>query len=253
MLRPLLLAVALCSSAALAQDESGDYGGYEGYEGFEGYLDPEQPPPRLRGVGRASLQTGWRLTTNETFYRVYYGRHPELERGPGSPGGPLLVGSFGYAFTEAVELSVDVVATGERLRLTGQPTLTTMTFAALVGARFQKLLAGVGRHGLVPFAGLHLGQAYVMSRFDGVDGNQEGIPFVLMLSTGATLRLSAHWGLTAEYRLAFTRGRPGFVRQADLGLESFSTYNAGGNWLSMGFTYTWAPKPSRGGGGFSKF
>lgn len=247
MVRPLLLALALCATPALAQD------GSEGDEGDEGYFEAEVPPARLRGVGRFSLQTGWRLTSNGTFYRGYYGKRPELERAPASPGGPLLVGSFAYAFTDVVELGIDLVATGERLRLTGQPTLTTMTFGALVGVRFQKLLPGVGRHGLVPFAGVLVGPTYVLSRFDGIASNQEGIPTALVGSVGATLRLSPRWGLTAEYRLSFVRGRPGFVRQPDLGLESFGSFNAGGNWLSVGFSYAWPPKPSCGSEGFAHF
>lgn len=247
MVRPLLLAVSLLATSALAQP------GREGYDGFEGYMDPEAPPARLRGVGRFSLQTGWRLTSNESFYQSYYGRHPELGRAPASPGGPLLVGSFAYAFTDVVELGIDLVATGERLRLTGQPTLTTMSFGALVGVRFQKLLLGVGPHGLVPFAGVLVGPTYVLSRFDGVPSNQESVPTALVGSLGATLRMSSRWGLTAEYRLAFVRARPGFVRQPDLGLESFGSFNAGGNWLSVGFTYAWPPKVSRGGGGFTDF
>lgn len=247
MVRPLLLALALLATSALAQE------GSEGSGDGDGFMVPEEPPARLRGVGRFSLQAGWRLTSNETFYRNYHDRHPELERAPASPGGPLLVGSFAYSFTDVVELGVDLVATGERLRLTGQPTLTTVSVGALVGMRFQKLLPDVGRHGLVPFAGVAVGPTFVVSQFDGLRKSQEYLPTALVGSVGATLRLSPRWGLTAEYRLAFVRGQTGFVRQPNLELESFGSFNAGGNWLSVGFNYAWPPKPSRGAEGFSGF
>lgn len=241
MYRTLLLAFALCAATAFAEDEPDDYGELVG------------APTALKGVGRMSIQLGWRMSPNETFYRDYYTSRPGLERAPGSPGGPLFAGSFGYSFAEFFELSIDLVVTGERLRLTQQPTLTTGTFSSLVGFRFQKLLSGVGPEGLVPFVGALIGPTFVVSRFKDVPSNQESNTIGVGTTLGATLRLSPRWGLTAEYRLTFIEGRPGFVRQPDLALQSFSPFNAGGHWLSVGFAYWWPPKPSRGGGGFTPF
>lgn len=220
MYRSLLLSVALLSApAALAQDEVNT---------------------TLEGVGRLTLQSGWRLTSNNTFYEGYYATRPELARGPTSPGGPLVVGSFAYGITDMVELGVDLFATGERLRLTDQPELTTLTYGALVGVRFQTVLE-VGQ-GLVPFAGILTGPTLAFSQFKGQPA-QEIMTQAWAGTVGATMRLSDRWGLTGEYRFSFVRGPVGALAN-----QKFGSFNGGGNWFALGVTYLWPPEPSRGMG-----
>jgi hypothetical protein len=230
MYRALLLALVLPAATAFAEDWADEYG------------DVPAAPAELRHVERMSLQTGWRLSANEPFYRGYYADNPGLARAPGSPGGPLLLGSFGYSFTNFFELGLDVAATGERLHLTGQPPLTTMTFAAMVGLRFQKLLPGIGPQGLVPFVGVLAGPTFVMTHFDGAPQYQEAIPTMFGLTAGATLRLTPRWGLTVEYRHTFAHAWPGLLRQADLHLQDFGNVNVGGSWPSVGIAYWWPAK-----------
>jgi hypothetical protein len=221
MYRSLFLAAALLSApAALAQEE----------------LDTT-----LEGVGRLSIQTGWRLTSNDTFYNGYYARNPDLVRGPTSAGGPLVVGSFAYGITDMVELGVDLFATGERLRLTDQPMLTTMTYGALVGVRFQTVL-DLGPNGLIPFAGILTGPTLAFSQFEGKTA-QEVMTQAWAGTLGATLRLNNRWGITGEYRFSFVRGPVG-----GLDGQKFGSFNGGGNWFALGMTYTWPPEPSNGMG-----
>lgn len=217
MSRSLFLAAVLSASAALAQDD--DY-----------------PSESLSGVGRFSLEAGWRLTTNKTFYNSYYGGRPDLTRAPGSPGGPLAVGSFAYGISESLELGVDLFAGGERLQLTGQPELTTATYGALVGLRLQSVVPGFGPHGLVPFIGLLAGPTLAYSQFKGATG-QEDLKTAYGATLGATLRMNPRWGLTAEYRFVNVRGPVG-----GLSGQSFTSFNGGGSWFSVGLTYTWPPE-----------
>jgi hypothetical protein len=222
MFRSLLLAFAILAAApALAQEDD---------------------PLSLNGVGRFTLQTGWRLTSNNTFYKGYYDPRPGLARGANSPGGPLLAGSFAYAMTESMELGVDLFATGERLRLADLPELSTLTYGALVGLRFQTVL-DIGPYGLVPFGGVLTGPTLVLSRFQGGD-SLEVVTQAWAGTVGATLRLSPRWGISAEYRLSFVRGQV-----PTHGGQTFGSVNAGGNWFSLGMTYAWPPSPSRPIGG----
>lgn len=212
MSRSLCLAAVLAASAALAQDD--DY-----------------PSESLSGVGRFSLQAGWRLTPNKTFYNSYYSARPDLTRSPGSPGGPLAVGSFAYGISDTLELGVDLFGGGERLQLTNQPELTTATYGALVGLRYHVL--DFGLRGLVPFIGVLTGPTLAYSQFKGAPG-QEDLKTAYGATVGATLRMNARWGLTAEYRFLNVRGPVG-----GLAGQSFGSFNGGGSWFSLGLTYVW--------------
>lgn len=196
--------------------------------------------PGLQGVGRISVQGGWRLTRNSTFYEGYYGR-PEnrgLERAPTSPGGPVVAATFGYSMTEVVELSLDVFVTGERLQLTGRPTLLTATYGAVAGLRLQWLVDALAPEGVVPFVGVLAGPIAALSTVEGGSGVREVASQMLMGSVGLNWRLSPQWGLTAEYRLSAARGLTPF----DTGPRSFS---AGGNWFTLGLTYSFPPDGGR--------
>lgn len=223
MRRLLLLAVLLATGSASAQDE--------------------EPLP-LNGVGRISVQAGWRHSSNGTFYDSFYSfpDYRGVQRAPESPGGPFLAGSFAYAVTEFFELGIDLYATGEQLRLTGAPTITNVTYGALVGLRLQTLLDILTPEGVVPFVGLQTGPSLAYSTAEGV-GSRELFTQAWAGTVGATFRFSAHWGLTAEYRLAFARGQSVFNNKPEF--KGLASYNAGGNWFALGVTYFFAPDPIR--------
>jgi hypothetical protein len=225
MRRLSLLTVLLAAASASAQEE--------------------EELSQLGGVGRISIQGGWRLTSNDTFYDSFYSL-PDY-RGltnpaRSSPGGPFLAGAFAYAATEFVELGIDLFATGEQLRLTGAPPLTNVTYGALVGVRLQTLLDFLTPQGVVPFIGLQSGPTLAFSRAEGV-GQKEVLTQAWVGTVGATFRFTSNWGLTAEYRLAFARGQSAFnTREA---FKNLGSYNAGGNWFALGVTYMFAPEPDR--------
>ncbi|SES80950.1 hypothetical protein [Stigmatella erecta] len=217
-----ILAAGLCAPAAFA-DEGG---------------------PLLGGVGRITVQGGWRLVANDTFYDRYASR-PEnagLAPSPRSKGSPIGLASFAYAVTDFVELGVDLFGTVQRLQLTGQPRLNTVSYGALLGLRLQGGL-DVGPDGLVPFVGILTGPLLASATFEG-QASKETLTQAWGATVGATLRLTPVWGLTAEYRLVRARGAveaPG---------RKFGTFNAGGSWFGLGITYTFPPEPSHPGRGF---
>ena len=223
MRRLLPLAVLLAATSASAQDE--------------------EPLP-LNGVGRMTIEAGWRHTSNGTFYDSFYSlpAYQGVQRAPESPGGPFLAGSFAYSVTEFFELGIDLFATGEQLRFTGAPTITNITYGALVGLRLQTLLDILTPEGVVPFVGIQSGPTLVYSVAEGV-GSRELFTQAWAGTVGATFRFSAQWGLTAEYRLAFVRGQSVFNNKAEF--KGLSSYNAGGNWFALGVTYFFASEPTR--------
>lgn len=240
MLRRLLPPLALLIAApALAQDS-------EAPEPQEASDDEEEVSTSLDGVGRISIQGGWRVTSNKTFYNSWYGQKdfkdfPELPRAREASGAPLAVGSFAYAINDLVELGIDLFVTGGRLRLNtpdGEQTLETLSYGAAIGLRFQTVLPEVGPYGLLPFAGILTGPSLTSSKLPD-QKLQESTTQVWMGSLGATLRLSPRWGVTAEYRLAFLRGGVG-PPDARIG-----TFNTGGSWFTLGVTYSFPPEPSR--------
>ncbi|MCY1078978.1 hypothetical protein [Archangium lansingense] len=223
MRRLALLAVLFAAGSAFAQDEE---------------LSP------LNGVGRISVEAGWRHSSNGTFYDSFYAlpAYQGVQRSPESPGGPFLAGSFAYAVTDFIELGIDLFATGEQLQLTGAPTLTNITYGALVGVRFQTLLDILTPEGVVPFIGLQTGPTLAYSTAEGV-GSRELFTQAWAGTVGATFRFSAQWGLTAEYRLAFARGQSVFNNKPEF--KGLASYNAGGSWFALGVTYFFASDPIR--------
>ena len=235
---PLVLALVAAPAVALAQDD-GDSGG-------------EKAPTNLDGVGRITLQAGYRLTSNSTLYDAWYGaRGPGngLERSAESSGAPLGAATFAYAMSDLVEVGIDLFGTAQSLRLTepaGDGTtvsreLSTVAYGLLIGLRFQGVL-DVGPHGLVPFAGVLTGPAVVSSTREG-SSLQEKVSQAWVGSLGATLRQSANWGLTAEYRFMFLRG-PVESPNGETWAGPFS-FSSGGSWFALGVTYAFPPDPSR--------
>jgi len=222
MRRLVLLALFLAAGSASAQAE----------------LAP------LNGVGRISVQGGWRVSSNDTFYDSFYALpdYQGVQRAPESPGGPFATASFAYAASEFIELGIDAFITTEQLRLTGAPTLTNTTYGALVGLRFQTLLDFLTPEGVVPFVGILSGPTLAYSTAEGA-GKREVFTQTWAGTVGATFRFSPRWALTAEYRLAFARGQSAFNNNG--AFKDLASYNAGGNWFALGLTYLLAPDPSR--------
>ena len=230
----VLLGLLLAAATASAQEESAE-------------LVP------LNGVGRVTLQGGWRLSGNNTFFDSFYAL-PGYACSEGclrdSPGGPFATGTFAYSVSDFIEVGIDLFYTQQQLRLTNAPTLNNITYGALLGLRFQGLVEILTPQGIVPFLGLQTGPSLAFSLAEGV-GRKESIIQPWVGTVGATVRLSAHWGLTAEYRLAFARGHsPYRDRTPPSGVDpnaykNLASYNAGGNWFALGVTYMLAPDPVR--------
>ncbi|MBN9685070.1 MULTISPECIES: hypothetical protein [unclassified Corallococcus] len=235
---PLVFALATAPVVALAQEE-GDW-------------SAERAPNDLNGVGRITVQAGYRLTSNNTLYDSWYGAKGPgngLERAPESSGGPVGVATFAYAMSDLVEIGIDLLGTAQNLRLsepgpdatTVSRKVSTLSYGILLGVRFQGVL-DVGPQGLVPFAGVLTGPTVISSTREG-SAIKEQVSQAWVGSLGATLRLSAKWGITAEYRFMFLRGP---VESPDTAKYSgpFS-FSHGGNWFALGITYAFPPDPSR--------
>lgn len=232
--RSLPLLALLAAAPAFAQDPSDEA--------------DDEVPTSLNGVGRISIQGGWRVTSNETLYTSWYGRaeNQGLARAREVSGGPLVVGSFAYALSDLVEVGIDLFGTNGRLFLRepdgNERRIDLLSYGALVGLRFQTVLPEVGPYGLVPFVGLFTGPTLASSKRQG-EAVQETTTQAWVGSLGTTWRLSPRWGLTAEYRLAFLRGPVGPPEPPNnRRIGSFST---GGNWLALGVTYSFPPEPTR--------
>ncbi|WP_342381781.1 outer membrane beta-barrel protein [Myxococcus stipitatus] len=232
MLRRLLPPLALLlATPAVAQDEGEDI------------------PTTMDGVGRITVQGGWRVTSNETFYNSWYGRDKNagLPRAKKTGGGPFAVASFAYSLSDLVEVGIDLFGTGSRLYLTEpgaeegittERRVDTLGYGAMLGLRFQTVLSEVGPYGLVPFGGIFTGPALASSRRAG-ESIQEDTMQAWAGTLGATWRLSPRWGLTAEYRIMFLRGPAG---PPD---DRIGSFNLGGSWLGIGVTYTFPPETNR--------
>jgi len=220
-MRRLLLLVLLLSAAGASAQDAG--------------------PSALDQTTRITVHGGWRLTPNNTFYEGYYTLPDNvgLPRAPESPGGPYVGATFGYSATELVEVGIDLFATGERLQLTGAPPITTVTYGALVGVRFQALLDVLTENGVVPFIGLQSGPVLAFSTVEGV-GVRETFMQGWAGTVGVNFRLNAHWGIAADYRLVFARAANPFSGRP--GLTELGSYNAGGSWFSVGVSFFFPPK-----------
>jgi hypothetical protein len=239
MLRRLSFVLAVLATPVSASAQGDEAGG-------------SSAPSNLDGVGRVTVLAGYRLTSNNTLYDAWYGAKGPgagLSRAAETPGGLFGAATFAYAMSDLVEVGIDLFGTFNTLRLT-EPTadgtvarkVKTQAYGALLGLRFQGVVEGVGPEGLVPFVGLHTGPTVVSSVREGSE-LQETVTQAWVGSLGATLRLSARWGITAEYRFMFLRGPVQSPDKAKYG-GPFS-FNTGGNWFGLGLTYTFPPDPSR--------
>jgi hypothetical protein len=215
-LLPLLL--LLVAPAALAQDDSSE--------------------ASLEGGSRISFQGGWRMVQNNTFLDRYYSR-PEnvgLERASVTRGGIVGAATFAYSIKDAAEIGIDLFAHTQKLQLTNQPSLTTASYGALIGLRSQTWL-DLGPYGTVPSVGILTGPFVAAAAFDGQKA-RETLLQAWALTAGATMRLTPRWGVCLEYRFVLARGAVGTPEQR------LGSFNAGGSWLTLGVTYTFAREVS---------
>jgi hypothetical protein len=222
--RPLLLLFALlAASSAAAQDDS-EYGS-------------------LSGGSRISIQGGVRLAHNSTFYDSYYLRpgNEGLERAASPRWSPLVIGTFAYSLSDSMEIGFDLFGTTQKMALTNKPQLTTASYGALLGLRFQTQWP-LGPHGTVPFVGLLTGPFVAVAAFEGQKA-RETLMQAWAGTAGATMRITPEWGLCLEYRFVLARGAVGTAE------ERLSSFNAGGSWLNVGVTYTFAKQPTNPLGG----
>ncbi|GHG76733.1 hypothetical protein [Comamonas sp. JC664] len=235
MLRRLLPLALLLSAPAAARD----------YSPF----DDDAVSTSLDGVGRITIQGGWRITPNKTLYDGWYSRQANqgLPRAREVSGAPTVTASFAYAISDLLEVGIDLFGSQSRLFLNepgtdgGPPQarrVDTLGYGALVGLRLQTVVPQLGPQGLVLFGGLLTGPTLISSERQG-EALQELTTQAWMANAGATLRLTPRWGITADYRLAFLRGPVG---PATARVGSFSM---GGSWLSLGITYSFPAEPSR--------
>ena len=198
---------------------------------------PKGKPPRSTVWAASAWRGAGGCRPTSTFYESFYALpdYRGLTRAPASPGGPFLGVSFGYSVTEYFELGVDLFTTGEQLRLTNAPTLTNVSYGALVALRFQTLFDVLTPEGVVPFIGLETGPTLAYSQADGV-GKRELATQTFAGSVGASFRFTPRWALTAEYRIAFARGQTAFQNRDEF-KSVLASYNAGGNWFALGLTY----------------
>jgi len=232
------LLVLLVAPAAFAQDAnpqeegaaSEDYGDYEGEEPTRSKEVKVEGP--MERSSRFTLQAGWRYAPNTKFFDDYYARRENrtLTRADGTFGGPLVAGTFAYCPLEWVEVGMDAFFTYERMAIAAKPEFNAITFGLMFGLRAQHRLV-LSNKELIPFVGVLSGPTFAASYFAG-GRSVENFNQAVGLTAGATLRLTAKWGVNFDYRLTFANGEA----------EQLGTYNAGGSWFSVGLTYIFPKK-----------
>jgi hypothetical protein len=185
--------------------------------------------PKLEGAGRVTLLGGWRLTPNDYFANTAAAAGFPLEKP--SAGGPMATGTFAYGATENIEVGIDLFGGGETLKLQGLEPYTSISYGALVGARFQTALFDGA---LVPHVGLLLGPLLALVSTPSVQPQEERLVTAYAGLIGASLRFGDRFGATLEYKYILARGiAPGI-----------GGINAGGHWLGIGVTYYVASDPN---------
>ena len=184
---------------------------------------------RLEGNGRITVAPGWRLTPNDFFSATAAAAaNPVVSA---NRGGPSFAAAFGYSATDLIEVAIDVFASGERLTLGQTGSLSSITYGAQVGPRFQ---FGDWIEGLVPYVGAALGPTLIYETGDGLGPPSETLTTGYAGCAGATFRLTDRVGLTLEYRFLFARGA----------VPGLGGINGGGHTFSLGLTVYLPTAPS---------
>lgn len=180
----------------------------------------------LQGVGRVSVQPGWRLTPNGAFYTS--ASAVGLPPAAASPGGPVIASSFAYSATDNIEVAIDLILGGELFRFGNDAPLWSVTYGAGAGARFQWALGEWGPfQEVVPSAGLLVGPTLVSVSGGRLQSSHEEAVAGYTASAGVTARVGQTWGVSLEYRFLLARGL----------VPGVGSINGGGNWLGLGLAW----------------
>ena len=178
--------------------------------------------PTLEGMGRISLEGGYKWTPNADFMRrAALALHPVEGN---MSGGPQFAASFGYAPLDWVEATIDVFVGFETFKLDGLDQFTSTTYGGLLGVRFAKM--DFPFRGLIPYFGAQLGPvlSYVTS---GSTAGSERFNTGYSVNAGAIYRVSDRWGIGLDVRYLFARGD----------VPEIATIDAGGLWISLSINY----------------
>jgi hypothetical protein len=174
-----------------------------------------------QGSGRVSLLPSYRLSLQAPFYaaaaKAGYGAPGGLEGGPG------LIGSFAYAATDNLEVSIDPFAATEQLTLTEAQPIRVLVYGVNLGLRilawFTPDFAG--------FIGLHYGPNLIYAGGSTLVTTPESFSQTFGASAGAAWRLSEHWGVFGQYQFSYG----GELK------TSAGTILGRAHWFSLGVTY----------------
>lgn len=180
----------------------------------------------LQGVGRVSVQPGWRLTPNGPLYLS--AAAVGLPAAATSPGGPVIASSFAYSATELVEVAIDLFLGGELFHLGNDPAMWSVTYGAAAGVHFQWALGEWGPfQEVVPYAGLLVGPTLVSVSGGRLPSSHEEAVTGYTGSAGLSARVGDTWGVSLEYRFLLARGL----------VPGVGSINGGGNWLGLGLAW----------------
>jgi hypothetical protein len=179
----------------------------------------------LEGMGRITVHPGWRYTPNDAFRTsAAQAGHP-LARP--SRGGPQITGTFAYAATSSIEVTIDLFAGYETLRLEATEALTSVTYGALAGFRAFALL---GDDRWVLHAGLGLGPVLVYTSGGPLPRPTERLVTGYAAVAGLSYRIGDAISVSGDARWLLARGL----------VSEIGGINGGGAWAGLGLTW-WIP------------
>lgn len=176
------------------------------------------------GASRIAVQAGWNYAPNARFEQQARAAGKPLAAS--SPGGPTVLGVFGYRPLEQLEVAIEIGYTYERFEFAGGPTTEISRIPLLLAFRYTPAVFG----NLWPYLGG--GGGYFLNFVgNGPHGGLETHGAGPVFIAGAGFDLTERIALTAEYRLAFAR----------VGMPGVGFFNVGGNFLLIGAQYGFPP------------
>jgi len=189
---------------------------------------PERWTTGIDGVGRISVNAGWKLTPNDYFYaRALEQGDPAVWKGYG---GPQLGASFGYGALSWIEASIDLFFGHDRFEIGGYHQITALTYGALVGVRFTFM--DLFFPGFCPYIGAGVGPTLGYVFAEGVEPVEKLVTGVAA-NAGITYRFNDRLGVSLEYRFLYARG-----------MWHTSGVNIGGSWISLAVVVYFPRSPS---------
>jgi hypothetical protein len=179
----------------------------------------------LDGTGRATLVAGWRWTPNDYFAGDAASAGYPLLRS--SPGGPQLTGSFGYSASDYVEVTLELFAGGEQLKLSQLGTVDSYTYGGLIGVHLQQSWRPAWwTRGMITYLGLFVGPA-VVDLSPPAQPLSESVVSAYAAGGGCVFRLTERFGLALDVKWLWARGA----------LTNVGGVNAGGLWAGLGVVW----------------